>query len=252
MGLLSPSGRIPAVDTVRVDTVWVVVPCNDEAELVGGCLASVCAARARLLAVRPQLDVRLVLVLDACTDDSAAVAATAPDVATVRVTHRSVGRARAAGVEWLRRAGGEEPGRTWVACTDADSAVPADWLTTHVALADAGADLLLGTVEPDAAGLDRAGLAEWHRRHPVGGPHERVHGANLGVRLGAYDRVGGFAPLTHDEDVALVTRLRALRDVVVATTHRAPVRTSSRRSGRAPAGFAGYVAELEGGLAASP
>src|SRR5690606_6164069 len=72
--------------------------------------------------------------------------------------------------------------------------VPPAWLTEQRTLADRGLDLVLGTVEPRDDGSESARL--WHApRHVVEG-HLGIHGANLGVRLAAYDHVGGFPSST--------------------------------------------------------
>ena len=71
-----------------------------------------------------------------------------------------------------------------------------------------------------------------------------MHGANLGFALAAYQRVGGFASLASGEDVDLVERLRAAR-VPWRATDRTRVLTSGRHLGRAEAGFAAYLRELE-------
>jgi hypothetical protein len=64
--------------------VHVVVPAHDEEELLGACLVSVATAAARLLAEVPGIAVRTTVVLDRCTDGTAAIAATY-DVDTVVV-----------------------------------------------------------------------------------------------------------------------------------------------------------------------
>ena len=59
-----------------------------------------------------------------------------------------------------------------------------------------------------------------------------------------YVAAGGFRPVTTGEEHELWTRLRARGDATVSSTA-APVLTSGRRIGRAPAGFAGYLNALE-------
>ena len=234
-----------------IESVWVVVPCHDEAALLGRFLASLEAALDAAAATRPEVGVRVALVLDSCTDGSAALvdrAARRPEIVAAAVAHRSVGRARAAGVELLRAADPRaSPAATWLACTDADGEVPPSWLLAHLAAADGGADLMLGTVRlsvGESDGLDAASIAEWGRRHPEAGSHRRVHGANLGVRLEAYTRAGGFAAVDCDEDVRLAAAVQALPGISTVSTHESPVRTSARSQGRTPRGFAGYLRQL--------
>ena len=53
--------------------VGVLVPVRDEEELLPGCLAALTASAAHLRAARPEVAVRVVVVLDGCTDGSRAV-----------------------------------------------------------------------------------------------------------------------------------------------------------------------------------
>ena len=235
-------------DAIRA--VCVVVPAHDEEELLERCLSSVRASAAALSAARPPVPTCVVVVLDSCTDGSAAIAARCADH-VVTTDARSVGVARALGV---RRATALSPGvplaRVWVASTDADTVVPPDWLTCQVAAADAGADLVLGPVRPDPGDTPPDALAAWRREGPDAVSADgSVHGANLGVRLDAYLRAGGFLAYAEHEDVALVRALDAAgarRAVGVAAV------TSGRTNGRSPGGFAGYLRLLADACAEAP
>ncbi len=129
----------------------------------------------------------------------------------------------------------------WIATTDADSAVPPNWLVTQLALARNGADLVLGTVTPDDD-LDGSERVRFEGLHVLADGHPHVHGANYGVRANVYFEAGEFAPVDRDEDVLLTEALRVL-GVTEARTALIPVLTSGRRMGRAPAGFAGFLRE---------
>lgn len=229
------------------DTVAVVVPARDEEELLPRCLDALEVAVATLHRSRPNLAVRTFVVLDVCTDGSPALLRDRPRTTPVVSLAGCVGVARAAGVdaaeEWHRTGGGGSRGALWVACTDADSAVPPDWLTSQLRWADEGVELVVGTVVPRPGDLSARALAGWHARHSTADGHDHVHGANLGLTLGAYRRAGGFPPLPVHEDVALVQAVRARGERWVATGA-IPVETSGRRAGRAPGGFASYVDEL--------
>lgn len=222
--------------------IAVVIPAADEQDRLGSCLHALATARSRLAGRRRDLIIRVVVVLDACTDASASIVATARDVEAVRVEHRSVGRARAAGADQVLR-GIAHPGSWWLASTDADSRVPVHWLTDMVELADGGADLVVGTVAPEA-GLPPAALAAWSARHSLVDGHRHVHGANLGVRGSSYAALGGWSPLASGEDVDLVARAEQLRGIRIVRTARVPVRTSARLRGRVPHGFATYLDAL--------
>jgi len=219
----------------------VVVPAADEQEHLPACLAAVevAADAAARLGVR----VRVVVVLDGCTDGSAEVVARTAGVEAVAVDARCVGTARAAGARHALD-GQTELSSVWLANTDADSQVPADWLTHMLDEADRGAHLVLGTVIPQLASTDRM-LELWTARHSAFDGHEHVHGANLGVRADVYEAAGGWASLACGEDVELATRALAVPGAVVRRSARTPVRTSGRTTGRAPDGFAAYLRALE-------
>ncbi len=225
----------------RVEAIHVVVPAHDEAELLPGTLRSLLAAIEYVHRRVPWVRARLTVVLDACSDASALVCV-AHGVDIVEISARNVGAARASGTaraRTLAAADGIIPERTWIAHTDADSRVPVDWLTDQLDVAGAGADVVLGRVEPDATATE-AVVARWHSFHPPG--QVGVHGANLGVRLSTYDAVGGIAHLREREDLDLVKRLLAAGARYGAATR--PVLTSSRLDGRTAGGFAGYLAGL--------
>ena len=224
--------------------VHVVVPANDEEALLPRALESLRRAVHELHGVRPQIVSDVTLVLDACVDGSREVVLGHPDVRSVEVSHRCVGAARAHGVAV---ATGTVPAvereRHWVASTDADCAVPTDWLVRQAILADAGIDLVTGTVEPDDDGLDPDTLTRWRALHHLRDGHPHIHGANLGLRLSSYVASGGFEPVAVHEDVGLVARVRASGAVCLATNG-IHVRTSGRAHGRTPGGFADYLRVL--------
>ncbi|WP_336922706.1 glycosyltransferase [Aquipuribacter sp. SD81] len=232
----------------RVRVVGVVVPARDEERLLGRCLRALGDAVRLLTVERPDVRARVVVVLDGCLDDSAGVVARAPwpegaDRPVVLTTRpRGVGAARAAGaadaLEAARTAGVEDH-ETWLAGTDADSAVPPQWLLAQVAAAERGADAWVGTVVLPGGGL--SGLWGAQQEHREG--HAHVHGANLGVRASAYLAAGGYPPLSSGEDVALVDGLAGTGARLVRTA-RWPVLTSDRLVGRAPDGVAADLREL--------
>lgn len=238
-----------------VARVVVAIPARNEATLLAGCLASVEVAIKALRQVRPDVDTVVVVGLDGCSDDSAAVAECA-GVHALALRCAGVGPTRDAAIrEGLSLLGDSIPRgaasrddrcehHTWVACTDADTAVPTTWLIRQVMWAESGMDLVIGTVEPTGDG-DAAVAAAWHSRHRLSEGHPYVHGANLGMRADTWRCAGGFGRRTVGEDVALVARARqhTLRWVATDTTR---VVTSARREGRAPGGFADYLDALAG------
>lgn len=223
-----------------VDRIVVVVPARDEERLLPACLDSLRVARRLLAHRRPEVRVDVVVVLDRCTDASAAVVAGCADVRSVVSTHGCVGAARATGVSVALQGSGD-PATTWLANTDADTVVPAGWLLAQVELADQGLDLVLGTVVPHD--LESRVLLAWTHRHHLREGHPHVHGANLGVRASSYLAAGGFGAIPLHEDVLLAEAVKASGARWVATDA-TRVRTASRRRGRVRGGFATYLRDL--------
>lgn len=235
----------------------VVVPAHDEEERVGACLRSILVATSTLLSARPALRVSTTVVLDRCTDRTAAVVAgldtrldtrsdAGPDIDVVAVDAACVGTARRVGVTRAARdVPAADHARVLVVNTDADCVVPPSWLLEHVDLA-AAYDVVLGAVEPDAGEMTPATLAAWWTEHPA--EQGALHGANLAFRLDSYLRVGGFPELSDQEDLLLVRAMRADGAAIVGGTR---VTTSGRRDGRVPHGFAGYLRALDRRLAHS-
>lgn len=228
---------------MTIEHVVVAVPARDEAELLPACLRSVLAAGASLTA--RALGLEVVVALDGCTDASAQIAAEF-GVTCIEVPSVGVGAARDAAVRAGLGAAPVPVEAVWIANTDADTVVPATWLAAHLTHADAGADVVVGTVEPVGV-TDAALLAAWHDRHELRENHTYVHGANLGVRGSTYEALGGFTARRVHEDVDLVARARRAGCPVVATdTTR--VRTAGRLTGRVEQdGFAAYLEELRSG-----
>lgn len=217
----------------RVDRVGVVVPARDEAASIGRCLAALDAA-ARVVEDHG-VTIEVVVVVNA-TSDRTADLARAAGATVVELAGAGVGSARAAGADRVLR--GHDGHLTWLATTDADSAVPPRWLAHQLRLAGAGADAVVGTVR--LADADLLAHPTWWGRYQVGlrqVPHGHVHGAHLSVRGSLYRQVGGFAPLLAHEDADLVARLDAVSTRVVRTAAE-PVVTSARTAGRTPAGVA--------------
>ena len=133
-----------------MELILVVVPARNEEQRLPRALAALDVAQRRLRAraVRPP-EVRVVVVLDRCTDESAGVVRQWAPVESLTTDDGSVGAARRRGIEHGLTTADLTAEKIWIACTDADSAVPTDWLLTQLAQARAGAEMLLGTVRPD-------------------------------------------------------------------------------------------------------
>lgn len=220
--------------------IGVVIPAHDEAAHIGAALAAV--QRAAADAALSGEAVQIVVVADACSDDTAALAA-AQGAATLVLDTRNVGAARAAGADWLLARGAR-----WLAFTDADSTVADDWLSTQLALCSEAVCGCVWVRDWSAHGLQAAALARAFAAQywPVDG-HRHIHGANLGVSAHAYRAAGGFAPLASSEDVALVRALEAA-GVAIAYSVAPRVWTSARLDYRAPRGFGDAMRRLSEGL----
>jgi glycosyltransferase involved in cell wall biosynthesis len=221
-----------------VTVVVVVVPVHNEEELLGRCLTALGAAVSSAAARGIRCVVRI--VLDDCTDGSRQIAQMHP-FPTMEVAAARVGHARARGVEAAMRELGRTPAqRVWIANTDADSAVPANWIVAQCELAAAGADVFIGTVRPDFADLSSRHRRHWLRTHSTAAPNGHIHGASLGIRADVYAAAGGFEAVEAHEDVGLVERCRLLGAKMRASAT-AEVLTSGRLVGRTPGGYADYL-----------
>jgi glycosyltransferase involved in cell wall biosynthesis len=223
-----------------IKAAGVVIPAHNEQDLLPSCLTAV-----RHAALRLDVPVHMVVVADACTDATAAVAR-AHGAAVVEARARRVGAARHAGSrEVLRVTRHLDPATVWIATTDADTLVPRWWLRRQLRYAALGWKGVLGTVTvEDWAGHPRRVQAlyiqhyqGWREHHP------HVHGANLGFAADAYLAAGGFRAVRTAEDHALVDDLVAVGTPLLRTA-RIPVVTSARSRARAPRGFAWLLATL--------
>jgi glycosyltransferase involved in cell wall biosynthesis len=225
-------------------SVAVVVPARDEERTVAASLRSI----ARALEHAGVDDHRVVMVADRCGDRTVAraIAAMGPSGRVVECDQGNVGAARAVGVAAALVGWDGEASHRWLASTDADTVVPLDWIERQLRHARAGAHGVAGVVELlDAPGsLERRFRSKYVLDAARGHPH--VHGANLGVHVEWYRRVGGWSSLRTGEDHDLWGRLRAGGAMLVSDTS-LRVRTSARLRARAPGGFAGDLRALVAG-----
>ena len=203
----------------------------------------------------------LCILFDACTDDSRSVVAALADLLPFPIIsecddhgdHPNAGRARA---KAAALAVAVQRGAALLT-TDADSEPYPDWLAANVD-ALGHADLVAGRILlGDSANVSvQSRLIRYYDRlyairraiDPVVWEDEVSHhwtsGASMAFRPGAYQAIGGFAPIPRGEDADIADRawrlgFRLRRDA------RVTVRTSSRRRGRAPGGFAAGLALLD-------
>ncbi|KHS33444.1 glycosyltransferase [Xanthomonas phaseoli pv. phaseoli] len=214
--------------------IAVIIPAHNEAECMAACLASVfCAAS------HPELHeaVEVIVAVDRCTDATAELAlALGAHVIDVPAPG-GVGSARAAAASKAIALGAD-----WLAVTDADSRVPADWLVEQ---RRADADVFCGVVQvEDWLDYSDEVRCRFEQTQATGQGHGRIHGANLGVSTTLYQQCGGFSALTCSEDVALVHARQAI-DAAIAWSPRSVVWTSARRQARAVGGFSDFLKQLE-------
>ncbi|QHF45125.1 glycosyl transferase [Pseudomonas sp. S35] len=214
--------------------IGILIPVHNEQALLAECLdaAIIAAGHPGLLGEA----VQILVVLDSCSDGSAAIAQAYP-VRHLEVQARNVGHVRGVGARYLLNQGAR-----WISCTDADSRVAPDWLVAQLAL---NADAVCGTVTVDAwsEGFDPAAQIRYHQDYRAQDGHRHIHGANLGVSAGAYIRAGGFEPLACHEDVQLVRSLERC-GASIAWSHAPQVITSARLESRAQGGFGDYLKSL--------
>ncbi|HEX4426603.1 MAG TPA: glycosyltransferase [Terriglobales bacterium] len=223
--------------------IAVLIPARNEEQLLPRCLESIAAAIALLPS---EVTADIVIAVDRSSDRTLEIARRMIHGRGVVITTQSgiVGRARGLAA---RTALGRYRGalsRCWLANTDADSSVPADWMTDHLTLASENIDAIAGTVDVDSFEEHSGVVAERFRSSYVvrpDGSHSHVHGANLGVRADAYLRAGGWKSIATAEDHDLWNRLEKTGANRISIS-RLQVLTSGRRVGRAPHGFADTLA----------
>jgi glycosyltransferase involved in cell wall biosynthesis len=213
--------------------IGIVIPAHNEAAQIGACVTA-----AKRAASHHQLlgeTVRVIVVADHCTDETAAIAESlGADVVTVSA--RNVGIARGEGARQALSSGAR-----WLAFTDADSVVADDWLVRQL---DLCADAVCGVIAIHDWSPHMSAVREhFARTYTDADDHRHIHGANMGVSAAAYVRVGGFAPLEHSEDVALVEALIA-DGASIAWSAAPRVVTSARTDFKARKGFGATLVDV--------
>lgn len=224
-----------------IEHVIVVIPAHDEADHIEASLAHLHAAAER---VSNRATTDLIVVADDCRDATAKLASRSAGVIVIESAPRCVGLARRIGTEYALSTTTVPTDRVWLASTDADTVVPADWLCLHLDLAQTGAVGVAGIVDIDDRVHHRDLAARFDHHYVLGGDgtHTHVHGANLGVRADAYLNAGGWRPLHTGEDHDLWNRITSVGPTI--STTELQVCTSSRLIGRAPHGFADDLKQL--------
>ena len=231
-----------------IRAVGVVIPAQNEAELIGHSLRHL---RVALAGLPERIERAVCVVADRCVDDTARIARAAFagwGNARVVPNHRAatIGEVRHLGVTRLTTMlNGHQPAQTLLLSTDADTTVGPGWALAHLRLAERGWHAVAGVAElaqPLPAVVAARYTAVRHHARARDG-HGNVHGANLGFRADAYTAIGGFGPLASGEDQDLWRRLGAA-GFRLTCANEPVVHTSARQRGRADAGVAELLHRL--------
>lgn len=217
--------------------IGIVIPAHNEAMTIAKCLASVQTAIEQLPST---IKAYPLVVLDSCTDDTQIlVQATGADYLCCDC--HCVGQVRDIGIRHAIA-----NGATWIACTDADSVVPMDWLVQQIEhINQQPTDMICGVVDVDSwAHLTPQTREDYIAHYQDRMGHRHIHGANLSFSSEAYLAVDGFAHLPCHEDVDLVKRFED-QGYSIIWSNRVRVLTSSRLQARATEGFAAFLTNLE-------
>ncbi len=217
--------------------IGIVIPAHNEAMTIAKCLASVQTAIDQLPST---IKAYPLVVLDSCTDDTQSIVKAA-DIDYLCCDYHCVGQVRNIGIRHAIA-----NGATWLACTDADSVVPIDWLvqqTEHIS--QQPTDMICGVVDIDSwAHLTPQTREDYIAHYQDRMGHRHIHGANLSFSSESYLAVDGFAHLSCHEDVDLVKRFKD-QGFNITWSNRVRVLTSSRLQARATEGFAAFLVNLE-------
>ena len=249
----------------------VAIPVRDEEDRIGACLDALLAQTDLSGRLLPPDAVGIVLLLNNCSDQTAAIARSRlvssgtcfalVDV-TLPLSQANAGTARRLALDlaafWLERANRRDG---VLLTTDADSRVPPEWLARKLAAIHAGCGAVAGrvTLEPAEEGLlphalmrrtarenayERTLLALSARIDPVAHDpwpnHWSASGASYGVTLDAYRAIGGLPYPPSGEDRALADMLLR-HDIPIRHDPDIAVVTSARLDGRACGGVADTI-----------
>lgn len=217
--------------------ISIVVPAHNEAMTIAKCLASVQNAIEQLPST---IKAYPLVVLDSCTDDTQ-IFVKAAGVDYLCCDYHCVGQVRDIGIRHAIA-----NGATWIACTDADSIVPMDWLIQQIEhIRHQPTDMVCGVVDVDSwAHLTPKTRKDYIAHYQDRMEHHHIHGANLSFSSEAYLAVDGFAHLPCHEDVDLVKRFED-QGYAITWSNRVRVLTSTRLQARATEGFAAFLNNLE-------
>jgi GT2 family glycosyltransferase len=246
--------------TERLSSIVVAIPVKDEAERIANCL--------RALSMQSGISQhQIVLLLNNCMDDSAAVVRDlVPNLpisvhqleVTLPPEHANAGYARRLA---MQAAENFVAPRGVLLTTDADACVYPDWIANNLLALREGADAVAGCIEIDpaeaalipsklheddarecayAALLDEIhARLDWDPADPWP-RHSEQSGASIAVSVDAYRRAGGIPGVALGEDRAFFEALRRI-DARIRHTPKVRVVVSGRILGRAAGGMADTI-----------
>lgn len=252
--------RLGAGDTPP--RVVVAIPVKNEEERIGLCLEA--------LSLQDQVDfadVAVVLLLNNCTDDTAAKVREFAPLLPYRIEIHAVALPQAyANAGWARKLAMDAAARLvasdgLILTTDADTLAHEDWIAANRREVENGHDAVAGYVMADPmelmqlppAILERGSL-EWEYQqlaaeldarmdpeaHDPWPRHNQNCGASAAVTATAYRAIGGLPPRPVGEDRALFEMLRRI-DGKIRHSLEVQVVTSARTDGRASGGLADEI-----------
>lgn len=270
--LITGQFAVPSVRAV------VAIPVKNEAERLEACLAALARQRHCGTPAGEPHKFGVLLLLNNCSDDSAAIAARLRprlpyplQMSTVtlpgHLSSAGYGRRLAmdAAAAWLSATTSEDGliDECFLLTTDADSRVAADWVDRHFRHFQNGVDAVAGLVRDDPveyrrlprALRERGRLEERYadllteidsilvpRSWDPWPRHSMASGASIGLRLSWYRRIGGLPLRSSGEDRALLDCLDAF-GTRIRHCQKTVVTTSCRLIGRADGGMAAAMRE---------
>ena len=206
-----------------------VVPAFNEEALIGGCLESI---RAEIQRAGVAADTEIIVVDNASTDATGAVASAVPGVRVVREPKKGLVNARAAGLAATQA--------ELVANIDADTRLPPGWLTTVLDAFAASPRLVVLSgpfvytdLTPAQRLVTKCFYGAGYAIHAVFGRLLRkgamVQGGNFVLKRQAWLSVGGFdqSIAFYGEDTDVANRLAPVGEV--RWTFDLPIHASGRR-----------------------
>lgn len=211
------------------------MPAHNEQAYINACLNHLYVA-----VNNTPLPVITLVVLDACTDATKTIV-TARNIPYLECQSKQVGIARHLGVIRLI-----EMGCDWIACTDADTIIPPDWLSNQLSLLKQQPDtaMICGGVKlMGDSTITETTLSVMEKTLLPTVSDKIVYGANLSFSANAYLTVGGFKAVPYGEDTKLCQAFKE-HNLSVAYDPYNVVHTSPRCESKTPRGLGNDISNF--------